>query len=130
MSTTAECTAVPSAVTTPSSIQTPMGALEFNDGYPTADRERRHRLLLRLLRPLRRATGRAGSQSFPSPAAEPEPDGSSVVYFSPTQPDGVADGNWIQTDPDRSWFVALRLYSPLQSFFDKTWRPGELEPLD
>ena len=73
---------------------------------------------------------RAGSQSFPSPAAKPEPDGSTVVYFSPTQPDGVADGNWIQTDPDKSWFVALRLYSPLQSFFDKTWRPGELEPVD
>ena len=72
---------------------------------------------------------RAGSQSYPSPAAEPESDGSTVVYFSPTQPDGVATGNWIQTDPDRSWFVVLRLYSPLQSFFDKTWRAGELEPL-
>jgi hypothetical protein len=71
---------------------------------------------------------RAGSQSFPSPAAQPEPDGATVIWFSPTQPDGVADGNWIQTDPDKGWFVALRLYSPLQSFFDKTWRPGELEP--
>ena len=73
---------------------------------------------------------RAGSQSFPSPAAELEPDGSTIVYFSPTKRDDVADGNWIQTDPDRSWFVALRLYSPLQSFFDKTWRPGEFEPVD
>ena len=27
----------------------------------------------------------------------------------------------------RGWFVALRLYSPLASFFDKTWRPGEIE---
>ena len=70
---------------------------------------------------------RAGSQSFPSPAAEPEPDGSTVVHFSPTRPDGVAEGNWIQTDPDRGWFVALRLYSPLQSFFDKSWRAGEIE---
>ncbi len=70
---------------------------------------------------------RAGSQSYPSPAAEPEPDGSTVVWFSPTQPDGVADGNWIQTDPEKSWFVVLRLYSPLQPFFDKTWRAGELE---
>ena len=70
---------------------------------------------------------RAGSQIYPSPAAEAEADGSTVVYFSPTQPDGVAAGNWIQTDPDKGWFVALRLYSPLQSFFDKTWRPGEFE---
>ena len=70
---------------------------------------------------------RAGSQSYPSPAAEHEPDGSTVVYFSPSQPEGVMRGNWIQTDPDRGWFVALRLYSPLQPFFDKTWRPGEFE---
>jgi hypothetical protein len=71
---------------------------------------------------------RAGSQMYPSPAAGPEPDGATVVYFSPTQPDDIAAGNWIQTDPDRGWFVVLRLYSPLQPFFDKTWRPGEIEP--
>jgi hypothetical protein len=70
---------------------------------------------------------RAGSQMYPSPAADTEPDGSTVVYFSPTQPDGVAPGNWIQTDPAKGWFVILRLYSPLQPFFDKTWRPGEIE---
>ena len=72
---------------------------------------------------------RAGSQTYPSPAAEADPDGSTVVYFSPTQPDGIAPGNWIQTDPDRGWFVVLRLYSPLQPFFDKTWRAGEIEPV-
>ena len=66
---------------------------------------------------------RAGSQSYPSPAAEPEPDGSTVVYFSPTQPDGVADGNWIQTDPDKGWFVVLRLYSPLQSVLRQDLAP-------
>jgi hypothetical protein len=49
------------------------------------------------------------------------------VYFSPERPDGVAEGNWIQTDPARGWFTILRCYSPLPSFFDKTWRPGELE---
>jgi hypothetical protein len=70
---------------------------------------------------------RAGSQMYPSPAAGAEPDGSTVVYFSPTQPDDVAPGNWIQTDPERGWFVILRLYSPLQPFFDQTWRPGEVE---
>jgi hypothetical protein len=70
---------------------------------------------------------RAGSQEYPSPAAEAEADGSTVVYCSPTQPDGVASGNWIQTDPERGWFVILRCYSPLQPFFDKTWRAGEFE---
>ncbi|HEY8815829.1 MAG TPA: DUF1254 domain-containing protein [Candidatus Dormibacteraeota bacterium] len=70
---------------------------------------------------------RAGSQEFPSPAAEAESDGSTVVYVSPTRPDDVAPGNWIQTDPEKGWFVILRLYSPLQPFFDKSWRPGEFE---
>ena len=70
---------------------------------------------------------RAGSQSYPSPAAEKNSDGSTTIYFSPKQPEGVSDGNWIQTDPKRSWFVMLRCYSPLQSFFDKTWRPSEVE---
>jgi hypothetical protein len=72
---------------------------------------------------------RAGSQEYPSPAAEAESDGSTVVYFSPSRPDGVAAGNWIQTDPERGWFVILRLYSPLQPFFDKSWRAGEIEPV-
>jgi hypothetical protein len=70
---------------------------------------------------------RAGSQEYPSPAAKAEADGSTVVYCSPTPPDDVAPGNWIQTDPERGWFVILRLYSPLQPFFDKTWKPGEFE---
>jgi hypothetical protein len=70
---------------------------------------------------------RAGSQEYPSPAAETETDGSTVIYCSPTQPDDVAPGNWIQTDPEKGWFVILRCYSPLQPFFDKTWRAGEFE---
>ena len=73
---------------------------------------------------------RAGSQMFPTPAAQPESDGSTVVHFAPTRPDDVAPGNWIQTDPARGWFTILRLYSPLQSFFDKTWRPREFEPVE
>ena len=41
---------------------------------------------------------RAGSQSYPTPAAEANADGSTTVYFSPKQPEGVKPGNWIQTD--------------------------------
>ena len=70
---------------------------------------------------------RAGSQSYPSPAAESGPDGSTAVYFGPTQPDGVKRGNWIQTMPGKGWFVILRLYSPLEPFFTKKWRPSEIE---
>lgn len=72
---------------------------------------------------------RAGSQSYPSPAAEASADGSTTVYFSPTQPDGVKRGNWIQTDPKKGWFVILRLYNPLEPFFTKQWRPSEVEQL-
>ena len=70
---------------------------------------------------------RAGSQSYPSPAAVAAEDGSTVVYFGPEQPDGVERGNWIQTDPDKGWFTILRLYSPLPAFFDKSWQPTEIE---
>ncbi len=70
---------------------------------------------------------RAGSQSYPSPAAEADADGATTVYFSPEQPAGVKRGNWIQTMPGKGWFLVLRLYSPLEPFFDKSWRPSEIE---
>jgi hypothetical protein len=70
---------------------------------------------------------RAGSQNYPSPAAAPNADGSTTIYFGPKRPEGVAEGNWIQTDPKKGWFTILRLYGPLRSFFDKLWRPGEIE---
>jgi hypothetical protein len=70
---------------------------------------------------------RAGSQSYPSPAAEANPDGSTTIYFGPTQPAGVKRGNWIQTMPGKGWFTLLRLYSPLESFFTKEWRLSEIE---
>ena len=72
---------------------------------------------------------RAGSQSYPTPAAAPNDDGSIDVYFGPYAPDG-REGNWVQTVPGKGWFVILRLYSPLQPFFDKSWRVSEIEPLD
>ena len=70
---------------------------------------------------------RAGSQSYPSPAAEPDANGATIVYFSPTQPVNVKRGNWIQTMPGKGYFPMLRLYSPLEPFFAKTWRPNEVE---
>jgi hypothetical protein len=70
---------------------------------------------------------RAGSQSYPSPAAKAAADGTTTIWFSPTQPAGVARGNWIQTVPGKGWFTILRLYSPLPAFFTKAWRIGEIE---
>lgn len=70
---------------------------------------------------------RAGSQTYPSPAAVAAADGTTTVWFGPEQPDGVGRGNWIQTVPGKGWFTILRFYSPWPPFFDKTWRPGEIE---
>jgi hypothetical protein len=33
----------------------------------------------------------------------------------------------IATVSDTGWFTLLRLCGPLEHFFDKTWRPGEIE---
>ena len=71
---------------------------------------------------------RAGSQAYPTPAAVANPDGSTTVHLGPEQPAGVPAGNWIQTVPGKGWFIVLRLYSPLASFFDKSWRAGEIVP--
>ena len=70
---------------------------------------------------------RAGSQSYPTPAAVTGADGSTTIHFGPKRPQGVKEGNWIQTDPKKGWFIVLRLYSPLESFFDKSWRTGEIK---
>jgi hypothetical protein len=40
---------------------------------------------------------RAGSQSYPSPAAEASADGSTTIWFGPEQPEDIARGNWIFT---------------------------------
>ena len=44
---------------------------------------------------------RAGSQTYPSPAAVPNADGSTTIYFGPTKPADAKAGNWIQTMPGK-----------------------------
>lgn len=53
-------------------------------------------------------------------------DGSVDLYFGPKAPKGK-EANWLATVPNKGWFAVLRLYSPLEPWFDKTWRPGEIE---
>jgi hypothetical protein len=60
---------------------------------------------------------------------EQNDDGSTDVYFGPTAPAGN-ESNWIQTVPGKGWSVILRLYGPLDHWFDKTWQPGEIVRLD
>jgi hypothetical protein len=53
-------------------------------------------------------------------------DGSVDLYFGPEPPDGF-EANWIQTIAGKGWFCVLRLYGPLDPWFDQTWRPGDIE---
>ena len=29
--------------------------------------------------------------------------------------------------PGKGWFVLFRFYGPLEPFFDKTWKPADIE---
>jgi hypothetical protein len=67
-----------------------------------------------------------GSQSG---VVETNADGTTDIYFGPDAPEGK-ESNWLQTVPGKGWWTVLRLYNPLQSFFDKSWQPGEIEVVD
>ncbi|MCP4005994.1 MAG: DUF1254 domain-containing protein [bacterium] len=56
-------------------------------------------------------------------------DGSYDIYFGPTAPAG-REANWIQTVAGKGWNTILRLYGPLEPFFDQSWRPGDPELVD
>ena len=53
-------------------------------------------------------------------------DGSYDIYFAPEAPEGK-ESSWVQTVPEKGWNTIFRLYGPLESWFDQTWRPGEIE---
>lgn len=53
-------------------------------------------------------------------------DGSVTVWFGPKTPAGE-ESNWVQTMPGKGWNVLLRLYGPLEPWFDKAWKPGDFE---
>jgi len=74
------------------------------------------------------------SQEFPSKNNKKtklleNPDGSVDLYFGPKAPKGK-EINWIETVPGKGWFVLLRLYGPLDPWFDRTWKPGEFESVE
>jgi hypothetical protein len=53
-------------------------------------------------------------------------DGSVTVWFGPKAPAGQ-ETNWVQTMPGKGWNTLLRLYGPLEPWFNKTWKPGDFE---
>ncbi len=54
-------------------------------------------------------------------------DGSVTLYFGPKAPEGKPKANWTETTPGKAWFAMLRLYGPLQPWFDKAWAPSDFE---
>jgi hypothetical protein len=69
------------------------------------------------------------SVSSQSGEVQANDDGSVTVWFGPEPPPGKAS-NWVPTVPGKGWFTILRLYGPLEPWFDKSWRPGEIEAVD
>jgi hypothetical protein len=55
-------------------------------------------------------------------------DGSVDVYFGPEAPQGH-EGNWVQTAPDKRWFIMFRFYGTQPAVFDKSWTMGDIETL-
>jgi hypothetical protein len=46
------------------------------------------------------------------------PTAPSTCFFGPKAPEGM-ESNWVQTIPGKGWFMILRLYGPLEPWFDK-----------
>ena len=69
---------------------------------------------------------KAPSVSSQNKGIKTNADGSVDVWFGPKAPAGF-EQNWVQTIPGKGWFMILRLYGPLEPWFNKTWRPGEIE---
>ncbi|MHC4913572.1 MAG: DUF1254 domain-containing protein [Planctomycetota bacterium] len=68
-------------------------------------------------------------QDKPSISTYDEPifndDGSIDIYFGPEAPEGF-EKNWVKTIPGEGWFTYIRLYGPLESYFDETWKPHDI----
>ena len=78
------------------------------------------------------ASGLDNGQPFPSINTMDKPirnkDGSIDIYFGSDSP---GEGkNWLATLPGKGFFVILRLYGPTKAFFDKAWKPSDLQKLN
>jgi hypothetical protein len=78
------------------------------------------------------ASGLANGQPFPSLGSRDQPaqngDGSTDLYLGPKAPEGKA-GNWLATVSGKGYFVILRLYGPTEAALDKSWKPGDIDPV-
>ena len=79
--------------------------------HPVPDRQRaaarRPRIPRRRPRPQRRRLGRPVVRSHGTAGKE---------------------SNWVQTIPGKHWFSYFRFYGPLEAYFDRTWKLGDITP--
>lgn len=72
-------------------------------------------------------------QQFPSISSQRTPlvknaDGSITIYVGPkNHAPKDKQANWLQSRADKGFFVAFRLYGPLEPWFNQTWIPGDFE---
>ena len=76
----------------------------------------------------------ANGQSFPSvnsyaQGLRANDDGSIDIHIGPEPRPGY-EHNWVRTLPGTGWFPLLRLYGPTEAWIDKSWKPGDLEPIE
>ena len=122
---------------TPDTVETRIGTLRFFDGIPTKqtaplvfDSLDFHRGVETFLNGMPAASLEAIRRGMASLGARNKmianDDGSIDLFSGPKARAGKA-ATWIGTVPGQGWFCLLRLYGPTEAWFDKTWRPWELE---
>ena len=43
-------------------------------------------------------------------------------------PPPARESNWVQTIPGQHWFSYFRFYGPLETYFDRSWKLGDITP--
>jgi len=56
-------------------------------------------------------------------------DGTTYIFVGPKSPKGW-ESNWINSVPGRGWFPYLRLYFPIDAYFDQSWKFPHIIPVD
>ena len=134
---------VPKNITTPDLVQTKtLGELNFKDGYPsdeTMSKVQKYMYVQRAVNVLKRfwsfmvydnqtrsilSTDQKSGGFDSTGEVVTNPDGSVTVTFSSKKPKGKS--NWVQTLPNKGFFVMYRMYSPTKDWHDRKYMIGDL----
>jgi hypothetical protein len=142
-------TEIPSNITTPDSVETRLGTLKFFDGFPddkkvmdNLDFSRGVQTFLSglpgsSLVGMRTGLHQLGANNNTVVIFEELLDSKALWLTANT--DSIYFSTWLDLHdgplvmetppnvPGKGWNVLLRLYGPLEPWYEKTWRPGEIE---